>query len=160
MGSSPRSPGAHTRRELVCAGRWCHRPTACDWSSRVAPCPKASLAHWLIAWFRPRGRSRGKSRIGDVGRQAPVGLNTGAVLELGELPRRARPRVAAGGRAGVGAPSIADDLVKGPVPGKVGFAAVRPGRGWDRPQSLQEARGGCGTLVSLCMTFFPLECDP
>ena len=135
-------------RGLILVANWCARgdgviaPPRCDWSSRVAPCPTASLAHCLIARFRPSGRSGGKSRSGDVGRQAPVGLNPGAVLELGELPHRARPRVAAGGRAGIGSASVADDLIKGPVQGEVEFAAVRPSRGRDRPRSLRKARGG------------------
>src|SRR5262249_32248635 len=119
-------------------------PPRCDWSSRVAPRPTANPARCRAARLRRRGRSGGKSRTGGVGREAPVGLDPGTVFELGELPRRARPRAAVGGGSGIGSPPVAveDNLVKDPLQGEAEFAAVRPGRGRALPRSLRKARGG------------------
>ena len=71
----------------------------------------------------------------------PRELNPGAVLELGEPPQRAWPRVTSAGGVGIGSHSLEDDLAESPFQGEAGSAAVRQGRGRDEPQSMGEARG-------------------
>src|SRR5262245_27459183 len=131
------------------ASSWC-RPSRHPFLSRLRPRPGAFAGRRPLQSTPPKPRAappgrartttltppyrieelpRSCDRIGQVRREAPVGLIPGAVLELGELPHRSRPRVAVGGGAGTGSPSVEDDLVKGPPHGEAEFAAVRPGRG-------------------------------
>ena len=61
------------------------------------------------------------------------GPNPGAVLELGELPHRARPRVANAGGAGIGSTLVEVDRVEGPFQGEAESTSVRHGRAPDDP---------------------------
>ena len=70
-----------------------------------------------------------------------MGTRSRRCARTGELPHRARPRVASAGGAGIGSPSVEMDRVEGPSQGEAAFAAVRQGRGGDEPWCLRKARG-------------------